>query len=74
MSDIETVELDNGKYTLVMDTLKGVYCSRGDDKYWRDCVGDNLILFLGMRILELEKELEDSQVLNTHYEELLGVR
>lgn len=52
----KTIELDNGKYTVVYDETNShpEKCLRYGEE-WRDLVGDNLIFWLCKRIEELEE-------------------
>lgn len=54
----KTIELDEGKYTIVYDEDDRfpVKCLRYG-KEWRDLVGDNLIYWLCAKIAELEKDV-----------------
>lgn len=53
---VKTIELDNGKYTVVYDENNQypMKCLRYG-KEWRDLVGDNLIFLLCAKIEELEE-------------------
>ena len=51
----KTIELDNGKYTVMYDENNQypMKCLRYGEE-WRDLVGDNLIFWLCAKIEELE--------------------
>jgi hypothetical protein len=53
----KTIDLDNGKYTVVYDETNSfpVKCLRYG-KEWRELSGDNLVYWLCVRIEELEKK------------------
>ena len=52
-----TIELDNGKYTVMYDENNQypMKCLRYGEE-WRDLVGDNLIFWLCAKIEELEEK------------------
>ena len=53
----KTIELDNGKYTVMYDENNQypMKCLRYGEE-WRDLVGDNLIFWLCAKIEELEEK------------------
>ena len=52
---IEKIELESGKYTLILeDNGKKFYALRYGEE-WRDLIGDNLILAMFYRMKELEE-------------------
>lgn len=53
----KTIELDNGKYTIMYDENNQypMKCLRYGEE-WRDLVGDNLIFWLCAKIEELEEK------------------
>lgn len=61
----DTVELDNGKYEVVLENIqhngahKQVFKALRNGQEWRDLVGDGLIMEMFYRILELEEELDE---------------
>ena len=54
----KTIELDNGKYTVMYDENNQypMKCLRYGEE-WRDLVGDNLIFWLCAKIEELEEKV-----------------
>ena len=54
----KTIELDNGKYTVMYDENNQypMKCLRYGEQ-WRDLVGDNLIFWLCAKIEELEEKI-----------------
>lgn len=54
----KTIELDNGKYTVMYDENNQypMKCLRYGEE-WRDLVGDNLIFWLCAKIEELEGKI-----------------
>ena len=54
MSEVISIDLDNGKYTVILSD--GTFVALRHGEPWRDLCGDNLIFFLVHRIAELEEE------------------
>lgn len=54
----KTIEIDNGKYTVMYDENNQypMKCLRYGEE-WRDLVGDNLIFWLCAKIEELEEKI-----------------
>lgn len=55
MEELRTT-LDNGKYEVVFDSNSRLYALRHGEE-WRDLLGDNLILCMLQRIVELEEQV-----------------
>lgn len=53
MNEDKAIELDDGKYKVVLKDDGCIYVYRYDE-FWRDCTGDNLIYWLAAT---LDKEL-----------------
>lgn len=55
MTELQKVDLDGGKYTWILDFKTGRHEALRHKETWRDLTGDNLIYYMGLRIVELEK-------------------
>ena len=51
------LELDEGKYKIIFNENPYEFKALRYDKEWRDLTGDNLILALIYKIIEMESEL-----------------
>jgi len=52
---IQKIELQDGKYTHILDEDNGGQKALRHGKRWRDLTGDGLVLALAQRIYELER-------------------
>ncbi len=50
--DLLRVDVDNGKYTVIIDNKTGGLSALRHGEKWRDCCGDNLIYFLAVELNE----------------------
>lgn len=60
MSDLDSVTLENGKYTIVGIEEGNLRALRHGDE-WRSLVGDKLVLTMAQEIRRLEAELEEAR-------------
>lgn len=60
LSDLLSVAICGGKYTVVQDH-KGALRALRYGEEWRDCVGDGLILGLAQEVEELRQKIEEAK-------------
>ena len=56
---MESIDLENGKYTVINDNGKMSALRYGEP--WRDLVGDNLIYFMMIEIVSLREKIKDQE-------------
>lgn len=52
-----TVDLDEGKYTVIEDIDNGEFKALRNGLEWRDLIGDKLVLALVNKIKDLEEQI-----------------
>jgi len=66
----ETINLENGKYTISHEDGLNFNCRRHGNE-WRDLTGDSLVLSMFLYIQNLEEKVEDIEYHNDRIEEAL---
>lgn len=59
MSEKIEIKLEDGKYTYVLEPDRGMQYALRYGQPWRDLCGDNLIYWMGVRIVELERQVAE---------------